>query len=118
MRFDQSRRKFAKVHLSLENDGAFVNHMRVEVTALPRRQYLSHHYETIYGSRQNISASLKSGHYEPVLDPGETRQVESHIRVNRAKKQKRKLEPRLNYYAEHYYDSRGHDLASAALWFR
>jgi hypothetical protein len=63
MRFDQSRRKFAKVHLSLENDGAFVNHMRVEVTALPRRQYPSHHYETIY-------------------------------------------------------DSRGHDLASAALWFR
>jgi hypothetical protein len=40
------------------------------------------------------------------------------VKVNRGKKQKRSLRPRLAYYAEHYYDSRGHDTANSALWFR
>lgn len=118
MRIDQSRRRPARVHLSLENDGSFVNHMRLECAPLPGRQYLCHHYETTYGGRQNISADLKVGYYEPVLDPGEMRQLESLVKVNRKKKQKRKLKPRLSYYAEHYYDSIGHDLTTAALWFR
>lgn len=46
------------------------------------------------------------------------RPLESHVKVNGGKKQKRSLKPRLTYYAEHYYDLRGHDAATAALWFR
>ena len=118
VRIDQSRRKQAKVHLSLENDGSFVNQMRLASSQKPGRQYLCHHYDTTKGGRQNISADLKAGHYEPVLGPGEMRQLESHVKVNRCKKQKRSIRPRLAYYAEHYYDSRGHDATTASLWFR
>jgi len=79
---------------------------------------LCSHFETIYGDRRNITDGMKTSSYEPVLDPGEVRDLESHAKVNRKKKAKRKLKTRLNYYCEHYYDSIGRDTARASLWFR
>jgi len=112
----QSWRRQAHFHVSLENDGAFVNHMVFSVGAPPRHCQLVC-YDTDGGVYTNVAAAMRVGRHEPVLDPGSARDFEVYVR-NGNRRHPRRAGGAVRFQAEHYYDGRGGDVVAAAVRFR
>jgi hypothetical protein len=55
--------------------------------------------------------------HEPVLEPGEIREHEIHVRGGKAKRGKR-IRGAVRFHAEHYYDGWGSDVVTAKLNLR
>jgi hypothetical protein len=108
-------RRTSHLHISLENDGAFYNHLVFSVGALPRKASLACY--DMNNDRSNVTAEMMTGLHEPVLEPGEIREHEIHVRAGKAKRGKR-IRGSVRFQAEHYYDGWGSDVVTARLNLR
>ena len=106
-----------RVHLSLENDGAFVNHMVLSMNA-PSRKMRSNCYDRGDGGYENVTAAMLAGLHEPVLDPGSVRDHEIAIRGGKGKRRGRSSGGTVRFRAWHYYDGWARDVAAAKVRFR
>jgi hypothetical protein len=61
---------------------------------------------------------LKLGRYEPVVDPGEVKEISGKVWLGPRAYYKRRTVGRLKFRAQNYYDSIGVDLAVARLVFK
>lgn len=109
-------RRTAQFHVSVENDGAFYNHLVFSAGGLPAKTSLAC-YDKGNGDYENVTAAMMTGLHEPVLEPGEIREHEIHLRAGKAKRGKR-IRGAVRFHAEHYYDGWGSDVVTAKLNLR
>ncbi len=113
----QSRRRSARFHLSLGNDGAFVNPLVLSVGAAPRFCAMTC-FDTAEGWQRNVTAAMRSGRFEPVLDPGAECSYEVRVNPGRVVKRGRRTAGTVRFHSWHYWDGWGRDAAAAKLDFR
>lgn len=109
-------RRTSHFHISVENDGAFYNHLVFSVGAPMRKTSLAC-YDKGSGDLANVTAAMRAGLHEPVLEPGEVREHEFHLRGGKAKRGKR-IRGSLRFHAENYYDGWGSDVVTARVNLR
>jgi hypothetical protein len=112
-----SRRGTAHVHVSLENDGAFYNHL-VFSAGVTGRQLIVSCFEESGGSHENVTAAMRTGLHEPVLAPGESRDCEVYVRCGKWRRGQRVVRGQVRFDAHHYWDGWGRDTAAMAVTFR
>jgi len=108
-------RRTSHLHISLENDGAFYNHLVFSAGTPPAKTSLACYDMSNEGA--NVTAAMRTGLHEPVLEPGGIREHEIHLRAGKAKRGKR-IRGAVRFHAEHYYDGWGSDVVTAKLNLR
>lgn len=112
-----SRRATAHAHVSLENDGAFHNHMVFSAGVTGRQLLLSCFVESD-GLHRNVTAAMRAGRHEPVLAPGESSDCEVYVRCGKLRRGQRGTHGQVRFHAHHYWDGWGSDSAAMAVSFR
>lgn len=112
-----SRRGTALAHVSIENDGAFYNQIVVSAGVSNRQLTLSC-LEKGDGGYKNVSAAMRSGRHEPVLEPGESRDCRMYVRCGMFRRGQRAVSGQARINTRHYWDGWGRDSAAMSVTFR
>lgn len=104
------------LHASLENDGAFYNHLVFSADGVSRHASLTC-FQDSDGDPENVTAAMRTGLHEPVLAPGEIEAYEFRLRGGKGRRGKR-VRGTIRLHAEHYYDGWGSDMVTAKYRFR
>lgn len=111
------RRGTAVAHVSIENDGAFYNQIVVSAGVSNRQLALSC-IEEWDGGYENVTAAMRTGQHEPVLEPGETRDCRVFVRCGKLRRGQRAVSGQVRINTHHYWDGWGRDSAAMSVTFR